>query len=55
VIAALTAAGWQPTNSTSWILPHNSGHAEKRLKELKSVPGTIALYESPLPYREASE
>src|SRR5262245_28158864 len=48
LIAALTASGL-PTDEFHFIgfLPHKSGQRRKRLEALKSVPGTIALYESP--------
>ena len=48
VVAALTASGLA-TDEFHFIgfLPHKSGQRRKRLEALKSVPGTIALYESP--------
>jgi len=48
VIAALTASGL-PTDEFHFIgfLPHKSGQRRKRLAALKSVPGTLAIYESP--------
>jgi len=48
LIAALTASGL-PTDEFHFIgfLPHKSGQRRKRLEALKSVPGTLAIYESP--------
>lgn len=48
LVAALTASGL-PTDEFHFIgfLPHKSGQRRNRLETLKSVPGTLALYESP--------
>jgi 16S rRNA (cytidine1402-2'-O)-methyltransferase len=48
LIAALTASGL-PTEEFHFIgfLPHKSGQRRKRLEVLKSIPGTLVLYESP--------
>ena len=48
LIVALTASGL-PTDEFHFIgfLPHKSGQRRKRLEALKSVPGTLAIYESP--------
>src|SRR3954462_12441016 len=48
LVAALTASGL-PTEEFHFIgfLPHKSGQRRRRLEKLKSVPGTLALYESP--------
>lgn len=47
-IAALTASGL-PTDELHFVgfLPRKSGQRHAKLESLKSVPGTIALYESP--------
>ena len=48
LIAALTPSGL-PTDEFHFIgfLPHKSGQRRNKLESLKSVPGTLALYESP--------
>ena len=48
LVAALTASGL-PTDEFHFIgfLSHKSGQRRNRLEALKSVPGTLALYESP--------
>ena len=48
LVAALTASGL-PTEEFHFIgfLPHKSGQRRNRLESLRSVPGTLALYESP--------
>ena len=48
LIAALTASGL-PTEEFHFIgfLPHKSGRRRATLESLKTVPGTIVLYESP--------
>jgi 16S rRNA (cytidine1402-2'-O)-methyltransferase len=48
LIAALTASGL-PTGEFHFMgfLPHKSGQRRNRLESLSSVPGTLALYESP--------
>ena len=48
MVAALTASGL-PTDEFHFIgfLPHKSGQRRKRLEALKTVPGTLVLYESP--------
>ncbi|MGA2865463.1 MAG: 16S rRNA (cytidine(1402)-2'-O)-methyltransferase [Verrucomicrobiota bacterium] len=52
LVAALTASGL-PTQEFHFVgfLPHKSGQRRARLEELKTVPGTLVLYESP--YRVA--
>jgi len=48
LVAALTASGL-PTGEFHFagFLPHKSGQRRKKLAELKSVSGTLVLYESP--------
>src|SRR5204863_4677598 len=48
LVAALTASGL-PTDEFHFIgfLPHKSGQRRKKLEALKSVEGTLVLYESP--------
>jgi 16S rRNA (cytidine1402-2'-O)-methyltransferase len=48
LVAALTASGL-PTDEFHFIgfLPHKSGQRRNRLETLKTVPGTLVLYESP--------
>src|SRR5579859_306381 len=48
LVAALTASGL-PTDEFHFIgfLPHKSGQRRKRLENLKLVPGTLVMYESP--------
>jgi 16S rRNA (cytidine1402-2'-O)-methyltransferase len=48
LVAALTASGL-PTDEFHFLgfLPHKSGQRRNQLEALKSVPGTLALYESP--------
>ncbi|MCF7668965.1 MAG: 16S rRNA (cytidine(1402)-2'-O)-methyltransferase [Verrucomicrobia bacterium] len=48
LVAALSASGLQ-TDEFHFIgfLPHKSGKRMKRLESLKSIPGTLVLYESP--------
>jgi 16S rRNA (cytidine1402-2'-O)-methyltransferase len=48
LIAAITASGLS-TEEFHFIgfLPHKSGQRKNKLSELKAVPGTLALYESP--------
>jgi 16S rRNA (cytidine1402-2'-O)-methyltransferase len=48
LVAALTASGLA-TDEFHFIgfLPHKSGQRRKRLEGLKTVPGTLVLYESP--------
>src|SRR5690348_11319984 len=48
LVAALTASGL-PTDEFHFIgfLPHKSGQRRKQLEELRSVTGTLVLYESP--------
>lgn len=48
VIAALTASGL-PTHEFHFVgfLPHKSGQRRSRLEALSTLPGTLALYESP--------
>jgi 16S rRNA (cytidine1402-2'-O)-methyltransferase len=48
LLAALTASGL-PTNEFHFIgfLPHKSGQRRKKLEALRTVGGTIAIYESP--------
>jgi 16S rRNA (cytidine1402-2'-O)-methyltransferase len=52
LVAALTASGL-PTQEFHFVgfLPHKSGQRRARLEQLKTVPGTLVLYESP--YRVA--
>ena len=48
LVAALTPSGL-PTEEFHFVgfLPHKSGQRRKKLESLKTVPGTLALYESP--------
>ncbi len=48
LVAALTASGL-PTGEFHFVgfLPHKSGQRRRQLEELKTVPGTLVLYESP--------
>src|SRR6185295_12241892 len=48
VVAALTASSL-PTDEFHFVgfLPHKSGQRLAKLKEMKQIPGTLALYESP--------
>lgn len=48
LIAALTASGL-PTDEFHFIgfLPHKSGKRKKLIETLKTIPGTLVLYESP--------
>lgn len=48
LVAALTASGL-PTHALhfSGFLPHKSGQRRKQLEKLKSLEGTLVLYESP--------
>ena len=48
LVAALTASGL-PTDEFHFIgfLPHKSGQRRRQLERLKSVAGTLVLYESP--------
>lgn len=48
LVAALTASGL-PTDEFHFVgfLPHKSGQRSKTLERLNSIPGTLALYESP--------
>jgi 16S rRNA (cytidine1402-2'-O)-methyltransferase len=48
LVAALTASGL-PTDEFHFIgfLPHKSGQRLRRLDALRSIPGTLVLYESP--------
>ena len=48
LIVALTASGL-PTNEFHFIgfLPHKKGKRRKIIEHLKSIPGTLVLYESP--------
>src|SRR5436305_8573369 len=48
LVAALTASGL-PAEEFHFVgfLPHKSGQRLKKLEQLKSVPGTLILYESP--------
>jgi 16S rRNA (cytidine1402-2'-O)-methyltransferase len=48
LVAALTASGL-PADEFHFIgfLPHKSGQRRKRLENLKHVPGTLVMYESP--------
>ncbi len=47
-IAALTASGL-PTDEVHFVgfIPHKSGQRRAKLESLRSVPGTLVLYESP--------
>jgi 16S rRNA (cytidine1402-2'-O)-methyltransferase len=48
LVAALTASGL-PTDEFHFVgfLPHKSGQRRNRLESLKTIPGTLVLYESP--------
>jgi len=48
LVAALTASGL-PTDEFHFVgfLPHKSGQRRNQLTALKTVPGTLVLYESP--------
>ena len=48
LVAALTASGL-PTDEFHFVgfLPHKAGQRRNKLAALKSVPGTLVLYESP--------
>jgi 16S rRNA (cytidine1402-2'-O)-methyltransferase len=48
LVTALTASGL-PTDEFHFVgfLPHKSGQRHKRLEQLREVPGTLTLYESP--------
>src|SRR6266702_7043894 len=48
LVAALTASGL-PTDEFHFIgfLPHKSGQRRTKLEQLKNIPGTLVLYESP--------
>ena len=48
LIAALTASGL-PADEFHFIgfLPHKSGQRRAKLEQLKNIPGTLVLYESP--------
>src|SRR5205823_11527332 len=48
LVAALTASGL-PTEEFHFVgfLPHKSGRRRKKLEELRSVAGTLVIYESP--------
>jgi len=48
LVAALTASG-MPSDEFHFVgfLPHKSGQRRKRLEALRSVAGTLVLYESP--------
>lgn len=48
LVAGLTASGL-PADEFHFVgfLPHKSGQRRKRLESLRSVPGTLILYESP--------
>jgi len=48
LIAALTASGL-PADEFHFIgfLPHKSGQRRTKLKQLRNIPGTLVLYESP--------
>jgi 16S rRNA (cytidine1402-2'-O)-methyltransferase len=48
LVAALTASGL-PADEFHFVgfLPHKSGQRHRRLEELRAVPGTLVLYESP--------
>jgi 16S rRNA (cytidine1402-2'-O)-methyltransferase len=48
LLPALTASGL-PTDEFHFVgfLPHKSGQRRKKLESIRSIPGTLALYESP--------
>jgi len=48
LVAALTASGL-PTAEFHFVgfLPHKSGARRRRLEQLRTIPGTLVLYESP--------
>ena len=48
LVAAVTASGLM-AGEIHFIgfLPHKSGQRRKKLEDLKTVPGTLVLYESP--------
>jgi 16S rRNA (cytidine1402-2'-O)-methyltransferase len=48
LVAALTASGL-PTDEFHFVgfLPHKSGQRRRQLENLKAIPGTLVLYESP--------
>ena len=48
MVAALTAGGL-PTREFHFVgfLPHKSGQRRSRLASLRSIPGTLVIYESP--------
>src|SRR5712664_840094 len=48
LVAALTASGL-PADEFHFIgfLPHKSGQRRTKLEQLKTIPGTLVLYESP--------
>ena len=48
LVAALTASGL-PAGEFHFVgfLPHKSGQRRRQLEELKPIPGTLVLYESP--------
>ncbi len=48
LVAGITASGL-PTEEFHFVgfLPHKSGQRRNKLEALKSVPGTLVLYESP--------
>src|SRR6266853_1706186 len=48
LVAALTASGL-PSDEFHFIgfLPHKSGQRRAKLEQLKNIPGTLVLYESP--------
>src|SRR5256714_12058480 len=49
LVAALTASGL-PADEFHFIgfLPHKSGQRRTKLEQLKNMPGTLVLYESPI-------
>ena len=48
LVAALTASGLPGDEfHFTGFLPHKSGQRRNKLEQLKAVPGTLALYESP--------
>ncbi len=48
LVAALTASGF-PTDEFHFVgfLPHKAGQRRRQLEMLKTVPGTVVIYESP--------